>query len=567
MKQITLVSRMILLLTILLAGNEILAQSQFNTVISGGSTSTFGRAPQGERAITRTVFIVTDAEIAAGGISSGEMISGLGFTYETAQDITTTGNIQVYLQNTMDTSNTKPTDWNGIITGMTLVSDASTTVPNVTGDYNLEFSNGTSFTYTGGSLYVAFDYQNLNNPTANTPNVAFCDNQPVGGAPGLLGARSDVGSTTPPTTLSPSNFRPQFRLGVPVACARPTSLGFTNQTATSADLTWTPNGGTGIELEWGPQGFDQRTAGTLVSGANVVSPYTLNGLTPNTVYDYYVRTVCAGSNSNWNGPFTFTSLFLPSNLPYNTGFENDEFSYYGWTFERDPSGTIGNFWQSVNFGVGDPNVQEGAYSARVGAGVTTAQANDWIISRGINIAANETVDISFFTAALQTGTTTPAQYILTVGTSQNVAAQTTVIANSAGFSNTAFQINNHSFTATNAGVYYFGLQNAIPTNAAGSVFWAVDNFTVVSTTASVEDIDANAFKLYPNPASDNILVSSAEFNITEVAVMDMNGREVMKNSFQDTHQASLEISSLSSGMYLLRITADQGTVIKKLTKK
>jgi hypothetical protein len=566
MKQIILLSKMIFLVTMLLTSNEILAQSQFNTVISGGSTSTFGRAPQGQRAITRTLFIVAAAEITASGISSGEMISGLGFTYETAQDIPTTGNIQVYLENTADASNTKATDWNTIITGMTLVSNASTTVPNSTGDYNLEFSNGTNFTYTGGGLYVAFDYQNLTNPTANTANVAFCDNQPVGGAPGLLGARSDAGSTTAPTILAPSNFRPQFRLGVPVACARPTSLGFTNQTATSADLTWTANGGTGIELEWGPQGFDQLTAGTLVNGANVVSPFTLNGLTPNTVYDYYVRTVCAGSNSNWNGPYTFTSLFQPSDLPYNTGFENDEFSYYGWKFERDPSGTIGNFWQSVNFGVGDPNVQEGAYSARVGAGITTAQANDWIISRGINIATNETVDISFFTASFQTGTTTPAQYNLTVGTSQNSAAQTTVIANSAGFSNTTFQINNHSFTASAAGVYYFGLQNAIPTNPAGSILWAVDNFTVASSTASIDSVEENSFVVYPNPANDLIYVNSDNQPISTLSIIDINGREVLNKSYESVQSASLDISSLSSGIYMVNISSNQRNVIKKLVK-
>jgi hypothetical protein len=501
----------------------------------------------------------------AGGINNGDNISGLGFSYETAQNIPTSGNIKIYLENTTAVTNTKSTTWATVIAPMTLASDAATTIPAAVGDYNIEFSNGAPFTYTGGSLFVAFDYQNLSNPVATTPNVSFCDNTPVGGAPGVLSVRSDPGSTTLPTTLAPSNFRPQVRLGVPVACARPTNLGFANQTATSVNLTWNPNGGTGIELQFGPQGFDQRNAGQLISSPNVISPYTLTGLTPNTVYDYYVRTVCAGTVSNWNGPFTFTTLFLPSDLPYNTSFENDEFNYFGWIAQRDPSGTVGNFWQVVEYPVGDPFVQQGVYSARVGVGVTVAQANDWIISRGINLAANQNVDISFYTRALQTGSTTPAKFNLTVGTTQDATAQS-IIATSPDFTNTTYLINNYSYTAPAAGVYYFGIQNAIATNTAGTVFFAVDNFTAAAGTASVNDVNANDFTVYPNPASSIIAINSNLHTINKVAVVDLNGRTVMNVNFENVLDASLDISNLSSGMYLIDIITDAGTVTKKIMK-
>jgi len=96
MKQITQLGKLVFLLLILIIGPETLAQSQFNSVISGGSTSSFGRAPQGERAVTRTVFIVTAAEMTAGGFSTNDGISGLGFSYETAQDIPTAGDIKIY---------------------------------------------------------------------------------------------------------------------------------------------------------------------------------------------------------------------------------------------------------------------------------------------------------------------------------------------------------------------------------------------------------------------------------------------------------------------------------------
>ncbi len=563
MKKITLsLSTVFAVLAFFLINMDAVAQSQFNPVITGGSTSGLGRAPQGSHRFTRSHFIVTAAEMTTAGFSNGDRISGLGFTYVTPQSIPTTGSIKIYLENTTNTSNTKSTNWTTAITGMTLVSDGATTVPAATGDYNIEFVNGSSFVYGGGSIYVAFDYQNLTNPLS-TPNAAFCLSATVGGAAGVATASSTT--TTAPVTLTRSNFRPQVRLAIPVACARPTNLGATNPTPTSATLTWNPIGGTGIEVEYGLQGFTLGT-GTLASGPTVVSPYTVNGLVANTVYDYYVRTICPGSVSNWNGPFTFTSLFQPSNVPYNTSFENTQFPFFGWIAQRDPSGTVGNFWQTVDFGPGSPNVQNGNFIARTGAGVTTAVSNDWIISRGINLTAGATATIEFYVAVAQTGTTTPASYKLTVGTAQNAAAQTTVIFNAPTFSNPTYQLRSHTYTVPATGVYYFGIQNATPANPAGSLSLVLDNFTITQTL-SVDSIDANKFTVYPNPATDLIAINSSDSTFNNVQVVDLNGRIVKTATFENVSEANLNIASLSAGVYLLNISNESGTVTKKIVKE
>ena len=51
-------------------------------------------------------------------------------------------------------------------------------------------------------------------------------------------------------------------------------------------------------------------SGTLVSGVTT-NPYTLNGLTPNTQYDYYVQADCTSSTSYWTGPFSFVTACVP----------------------------------------------------------------------------------------------------------------------------------------------------------------------------------------------------------------------------------------------------------------
>ena len=81
-----------------------------------------------------------------------------------------------------------------------------------------------------------------------------------------------------------------------------------NVTDTSADLAWSYTGNNSFNLEYGPTGFIQGTgtgaqAGTLVS--SITAPYTLNGLSPNTTYDYYVENAC--NPGTWYGPITFTT--------------------------------------------------------------------------------------------------------------------------------------------------------------------------------------------------------------------------------------------------------------------
>ena len=47
--------------------------------------------------------------------------------------------------------------WSSAISTMTIVHNAATTIPNVTGSFDINLSAGGAFTYTGGGLYVAFD--------------------------------------------------------------------------------------------------------------------------------------------------------------------------------------------------------------------------------------------------------------------------------------------------------------------------------------------------------------------------------------------------------------------------
>lgn len=94
-----------------------------------------------------------------------------------------------------------------------------------------------------------------------------------------------------------------------VSCPAPSSPTATSLTTTTASLNWTQSGtSTNWQIKYGPTGFPVSTGGTLIP--TNTKPYTLNPpLTPNTTYDFYVRTVCGpGDTSLWSPVTTFTTL-------------------------------------------------------------------------------------------------------------------------------------------------------------------------------------------------------------------------------------------------------------------
>ena len=93
-------------------------------------------------------------------------------------------------------------------------------------------------------------------------------------------------------------------------------------TTDSATIAWNGGDNTNFEYVYGPAGF-VLDSGTVES-ANL-DTIILAGLTPNTQYDIYVRTLCGGGDtSNWSNAFSFrTDCLKITAIPYTEGFENN----------------------------------------------------------------------------------------------------------------------------------------------------------------------------------------------------------------------------------------------------
>ena len=90
-----------------------------------------------------------------------------------------------------------------------------------------------------------------------------------------------------------------------IVCVAPTNASVTNIGATSVDVQWTSIGGT-TNLQYDVTGF---TLGLGNYVPNVSSVHTINGLSPFTTYDIYLKDSCAATNvSAWIGPITVTTV-------------------------------------------------------------------------------------------------------------------------------------------------------------------------------------------------------------------------------------------------------------------
>jgi hypothetical protein len=174
------------------------------------SNSQNERAPNLRNRFGRAVYLILQSELAAAGITPGTQFAGMGWTFVAQPGVSGSNNLIVYMQNTADTTNTKSTTWTTAISGMQIVHNAATTVPNVLGSWDFTFSGGSPFTYTGGGLYVAFDAA-YPVGTLSTTTLVSCNS--TGLINGLLGGQGSAA----PATLTASNFRPETRLTPAVA--------------------------------------------------------------------------------------------------------------------------------------------------------------------------------------------------------------------------------------------------------------------------------------------------------------------------------------------------------------
>ncbi|WP_298425171.1 T9SS type A sorting domain-containing protein [uncultured Kordia sp.] len=101
----------------------------------------------------------------------------------------------------------------------------------------------------------------------------------------------------------------------------------------------------------------------------------------------------------------------------------------------------------------------------------------------------------------------------------------------------------------------------LPENVNGGFVLNVQD----TSTLSVTDFqnNENQILLYPNPANNNFTIS-AKTPLEEISIYDMSGKQILSRKNGTTHAQTIQLNTLASGMYAVRIKTDNTTQIKKL---
>ena len=89
-----------------------------------------------------------------------------------------------------------------------------------------------------------------------------------------------------------------------------------------------------------------------------------------------------------------------------------------------------------------------------------------------------------------------------------------------------------------------------------------------SEPLAITDFLKNEFTLYPNPVNDVLFFkSAAEIGHLTIKILTIEGRLLSTQNLEFERQASLDVSTLSKGVYFLNIEEENGnTSIKKFIK-
>lgn len=329
-------------------------------------------------------------------------------------------------------------------------------------------------------------------------------------------------------------------------------------------------------------------------GANAISgfpvSYTINGGTP--VTESYSATINAGATASYtfiatadfSAPTTFaiaastgiagdanaandgsaTSItnVAPNNLSsaLTMGFEPGE-SLADWSVEDgNADGVTWEILAPINT---YPRTGTQCMRKPGSGGGVVPEDNDWLFTPCLDLASTSSysVDVWFKNFDLLP----PCQFEVFVGNANNGAAMTQALVQPPVNTDTAYHQATTIFTVATSGTYYIGFHAYMPVGLGGSSSLRIDDINITQIVGINENSIASSVAVYPNPASDVInITSKIQGNVT-VELFNSIGQQVYSSNFNQPFKTVVDVSYYAQGVYTVKLSSDNGTVVKKVT--
>jgi len=321
-----------------------------------------------------------------------------------------------------------------------------------------------------------------------------------------------------------------------IAPTDPTSLAASGTTSTTTNLSWTASTDNAAVT-----GYDVYNGVTLL-GTTSSTSYVVSGLTGSTAYTFSVKAKDAvGNISASSNTVNVTTLANVVSYCASQGT-----SVASETIGKVVFGTINNTSTGgagyVNFTAISTNATKGtAYTITITPSWSGAKRNEgyavWIDYNG----DGDFADAGELVFSKAVSKTTPVSGTITIPATANVGA-----------------------TRMRVSMKY----NAIPTMCETFASGQVEDYTVniVSGVAKIANVSGKSIteiKLYPNPTTSILNVSSISENAT-FKVYNLLGQTVLNGKISNN---SINVSNFTAGVYILELTDKGATTVNRFIKQ
>ncbi|RZJ51376.1 MAG: T9SS type A sorting domain-containing protein [Chryseobacterium sp.] len=348
----------------------------------------------------------------------------------------------------------------------------------------------------------------------------------------IWGGTSGSGDTTAPST--------------------PTSLASTAKTATSISLSWTAStdnvGVTGYDV------YANSVLKTTVSGTTA----TITGLTASTSYSIYIKAKDAAGNASASS----STITITTNSSGGTGTATELlFSEYiegsGNNKALEIANNTGNSISMSAYTIKKQTNGAGAWSTGLALTGTLSAGGKYVI-------VNSSISSSCFLTSVANISTTATELTFNgndaVGLFKNGVLIDIIGTFSGGTANFAADVTLRRKSTVTAPTTTFNLSSQWDSYATDTC----NNLASKPTKETKEEIveTPDDILIYPNPSDGNFTVSYGDSISYSIEIISFAGQTVFEK--QNTSDNAVSVSHLSKGIYIVKVTTAEKTVIKKI---
>lgn len=349
--------------------------------------------------------------------------------------------------------------------------------------------------------------------------------------------------------------------GVSQICSEPTSLFSTVVTASSIGLSWSPVGGEQFwKIEYGISGF---TRGTGTSLTRATTNATINGLSANTLYDFYVTAFCSPIDSS----LTSAQISVKTNCA-STGGSVQTFTQ-SFDFETEPN--LPCNWTNFN-GNGDniewetssENPSNGSLSAYLTYSALGTPQDDWLFSPEVLVLDTAEFYKLTFSYASRSGSAFPEKMeVVRAFANDGSQLQEVIFRDTAILTGNVYVTKEYLFKFPVVGQQYIGFHVFSDANQWDFMLDDI-SLTKQGYVGVTEQLLNKQINIYPNPAN-NLVTIQSQSAIVSCEVYTINGVLVYTKRFNGKH-ITINLNGLEKGSYLVKIQQGASITTKRIIK-